>query len=349
MTDPNTKPWYSEEEKLIESFDEKMTLLTGLCVNHSLAGAEILAMEEMQIVRTIYESNLIEGAGLSSEGATKKLIDEYFPKIPSEPVKTSSIKDDILDQAISSSRVQDFFQFSEQYGLSSEVTRNITVSVQFAGKSKEISEVLCHRIAIQSMYGFVFETKKAGMQNLLDAKKKTVPLFSEERLKKLHRELADGLLPNDCTVSAGEYRNDNRFVDHVRFPTPELLNDCMKKWVEDSNILIEDLIHRKIHPIRAAAKISYDFVMIHPFPDFNGRMSRLIMNMVLTGAGLPFLIDLRGNGKNKKRYFTALQHANRGKITSLSALIALRGNEILDETLENLRKAGCKVTVPSSS
>jgi len=46
---------------------------------------------------------------------------------------------------------------------------------------------------------------------------------------------------------------------------------------------------RKLHPVELAALVHLRLVTIHPFTDGNGRVSRLMMNMVLVKAGFPML------------------------------------------------------------
>lgn len=42
---------------------------------------------------------------------------------------------------------------------------------------------------------------------------------------------------------------------------------------------------KKPHPVHAAALVQKDFVFIHPFIDGNGRVARLLMNLVLLQEG----------------------------------------------------------------
>jgi Fic family protein len=51
------------------------------------------------------------------------------------------------------------------------------------------------------------------------------------------------------------------------------------------------------------------FEQIHPFPDGNGRVGRILMNFILVGHGLPN-IEIKGSDKNKKIYTDALEEAD---------------------------------------
>ncbi len=58
------------------------------------------------------------------------------------------------------------------------------------------------------------------------------------------------------------------------------------------------------------SEIHYKLVMIHPFIDGNGRVARLLMNLLLIKHGYPPAIILK---VDKKRYYGVLNKANLGK------------------------------------
>jgi Fic family protein len=62
--------------------------------------------------------------------------------------------------------------------------------------------------------------------------------------------------------------------------------------------------------ILAACKVHYDFVRIHPFDDGNGRMARLLMNLLFITHGFPPAII---KAPDKAAYLTALQQADSGQ------------------------------------
>ena len=166
-------------------------------------------------------------------------------------------------------------------------------------------------------------------------------LFTEDRIKSLHLFLADSLLPEDAKVEAGHYRIDNRVVGwDIIFPGPDLIQACMINFVQRANSILDSSLHGKINKYEAAARISYEFVEIHPFPDFNGRFSRVLMNMVLLANLCPFPIPLRGNNKEKHRYFVALRKANRGDIIPFASLIAMNVVKTFEELDRHFELAG---------
>lgn len=62
----------------------------------------------------------------------------------------------------------------------------------------------------------------------------------------------------------------------------------------------------RLHPVELAALAHLKFVTIHPFGDGNGRISRLMMNLVLHKHGFPML-DIRY--EKRSPYYNALERA----------------------------------------
>jgi Fic family protein len=60
-------------------------------------------------------------------------------------------------------------------------------------------------------------------------------------------------------------------------------------------------------PVGRAVLAHHEFVAIHPFRDGNGRIGRLLMNLVLLRAGLPW-ITIRND--ERAPYFAALERAS---------------------------------------
>ncbi len=72
--------------------------------------------------------------------------------------------------------------------------------------------------------------------------------------------------------------------------------------------------------IEQAAKIHHRLVLIHPYPNGNGRFSRLVSDRYLKAWKCPFPkwpIDLGKNGQSRKYYIAALKEADAGNYLSL--------------------------------
>lgn len=61
-----------------------------------------------------------------------------------------------------------------------------------------------------------------------------------------------------------------------------------------------------VHPVELAALVHLKIVTVHPFSDGNGRVARLLMNLVLHRRGFPML-DIPYAGRNS--YYNALERA----------------------------------------
>ncbi|MDQ7822062.1 MAG: Fic family protein [Candidatus Eremiobacteraeota bacterium] len=102
--------------------------------------------------------------------------------------------------------------------------------------------------------------------------------IKEADIKKLHRlffqKIDEGV--------AGHYRKVKVFITGSKYPmpAPEAVPMLMKGFME--NLTKE---RELLHPVQFAAKMHKDFVMIHPFVDGNGRVARLLMNLILLREG----------------------------------------------------------------
>ena len=108
-----------------------------------------------------------------------------------------------------------------------------------------------------------------------------------------------------------------------------------RKILQTINVILSRA--QQYDDILKAAEISYKFVHIHPYRDGNGRVSRILMNLLLHSQSHP-PVHLKSNPKNRKRYIWALRRANRGNLKPLACLIALALKENYDifiSTLDN--------------
>jgi fido (protein-threonine AMPylation protein) len=110
--------------------------------------------------------------------------------------------------------------------------------------------------------------------------------ISEELVLTLHRLVMDGLLTNVEEGLAGEYRkvSINVMGDTKQRPVFVDVPPLMSTWCK------KGLVQRKgEHIIAFLSRIHSSFQDIHPFRDGNGRVGRLIMNMILLKQGYPVL------------------------------------------------------------
>ena len=126
--------------------------------------------------------------------------------------------------------------------------------------------------------------------------------------------------PNHVRTSTGEI--------HYYAPpeeTPAQMGDLMAWYRRETD-------SGALHPLLLAATFHYRFVAIHPFDDGNGRMARLLMNLLLMQHGyVPIVIRLESRGD----YLLALETADAGDLTEFVALVG----EALLRSLELYLKA----------
>ncbi|MEZ4886866.1 MAG: Fic family protein [Chitinophagales bacterium] len=118
--------------------------------------------------------------------------------------------------------------------------------------------------------------------------------------------------PNHVRTSTGE-------IYHYALPeeVPAMVDDLLR-WYEQEKI--------KLHPLVLAATFHYRFVKIHPFDDGNGRMSRILMNLILMRGGYPPAIIKM---EKRSEYLAALGEADAG---DLEKFILFVGECLLEST-----------------
>ena len=102
------------------------------------------------------------------------------------------------------------------------------------------------------------------------------------------------------------------------------LNGKIHKYCEPLSVpeemekLVWFINNSGLHPVEVSALTHHKFVAVHPFDDGNGRVGRLLMNLILMKNGyLPVVI------KNEKReeYYRALMKADSGDVREFVNII----------------------------
>jgi hypothetical protein len=76
---------------------------------------------------------------------------------------------------------------------------------------------------------------------------------------------------------------------------------------------------RDLHPVEHAALLHHRFLEIHPFDDGNGRLARILLNLVLMQNGYPILVV---RVEHRENYILALRQADVGEPASLVRFMA---------------------------
>jgi fido (protein-threonine AMPylation protein) len=136
-------------------------------------------------------------------------------------------------------------------------------------------------------------------------------------------------------VQLGAYKTEPNFV---RMKSGEIHNYILP---EDVPAKMASLIEwqrqqdakNDLHPLLHAALFHHQFASIHPFDDGNGRMARILMNLILMRAGFPpVVIKLQ----NREPYIAALRRADVGEN---EAIVSFIGENVIDAETLYLRGA----------
>jgi Fic family protein len=102
--------------------------------------------------------------------------------------------------------------------------------------------------------------------------------LTEDHIKHLHKLFYHHIDEDE----GGRYRKTKAIITGSKYPLPkpEELLSYMKEMI----LHFKETRETK-HPVEAAALLHKEFVFIHPFADGNGRVARLLMNLVLLQEG----------------------------------------------------------------
>jgi Fic family protein len=153
--------------------------------------------------------------------------------------------------------------------------------------------------------------------------------ITESEIRELHRlilvepyqvkaQTPDGR-PTAKTIQLGQYKTSPNHVEtrtgaihYYATPeeTPAKMQELMAWYRENRETL---------HPLVLAALFHHKFVAIHPFDDGNGRMARLLTNLLLMQAGFPVIVI---KTDEKSGYYGVLSQADAGVTAPLLEFFA---------------------------
>jgi Fic family protein len=191
-----------------------------------------------------------------------------------------------------------------------------------------------------------------GLEDLIHSQ---TPL-TEHTIREIHKKILgddpysisaespDGKLVTKMVIP-GRYKQE---PNHVRTATGETFYfaepfEVPAKMQELLEWYRAEDVKKELHPVVLAAVFHYRFVRIHPFDDGNGRMARILMNLVLMKNEFPVVIV---KTEDKENYYRALRQADGDDLDAFVSYIAkqeiasqelwLRGAR--GESLEDLDK-----------
>lgn len=137
---------------------------------------------------------------------------------------------------------------------------------------------------------------------------------------------------------AGKFRTIDVTVGEYEPPhysrIPELINNLCDDVTERLKHLPSQKLDEKFlaEAISLLAWFQHQFVWIHPFKDYNGRLARLLTNLLALNLGLPILTIKAETRRDREGYIKSLELADRQDYSQLEDLIA----KALKESLEKL-------------
>ena len=117
---------------------------------------------------------------------------------------------------------------------------------------------------------------------------------------------------------AGNYRDIEIYISGSKTELPKPA-EVPTQMAEFSQWLVDRQENQDLHPVILAAQAHYRLVKIHPFVDGNGRVSRLLMNLILLKYG--YFIAIVDNDQ-REDYYRALQAADQGDLSLFENIIA---------------------------
>lgn len=360
-------PWYRKYNELHEEVLGLKEDFTERCLGLGVDPNKVFEETRREIIsRIVHESNWQEGLYLD-QGRTQELTDVVFeklsgiegPHIDINPI-VEAHRDRVLEfkrkglsveelagynlsfahvtlswiaielserqaatfiQALNG--IKDFYsQHKRQFPAESRraIDRGFEVIEQLKTDSGAVYSPLTENIGTHGE--LVKELEKVNFDSLLSPMRLDYIHF-------LHRITMMGILPSK---KIGVFRKTSVHVGDpdVFFPSVSTVPKLMDEFCDSFPTILPTTV--KYDPIKKAADTSYRLARIHPYADGNGRISRLVMNLVLWGHFPP--VYLKADKKGRHRYSQALKRANRGNIEPLACLIAMSLKEIYRKLLD---------------
>lgn len=181
---------------------------------------------------------------------------------------------------------------------------------------RELEEMKAHDVA----YNLIEEWAKDKERILTEADIRTLNQIILVRDFWKDAMTSDGQ-PTRRKIKVGQYKKYPNSVQlangemfHYASPaeTPIKMGELIQWYREEEE-------RRELSPVALATLLHYRFVLIHPFDDGNGRISRLLMNYVLLKHDYPPVVI---KSAEKKSYLQALHLADTGDLDAFIDYIA---------------------------
>ncbi len=125
--------------------------------------------------------------------------------------------------------------------------------------------------------------------------------INEQLLIDTHKILTLNTILYSKGYNPGQYTDTQMAAGDTIFPDHKESIKSIPNLMDNTQ---EALFKSKVHPMEISAKFHQFFIYLHPFPDGNGRLGRLISNYILAIKGHPLVIITKDK---KEEYIDALK------------------------------------------
>lgn len=176
---------------------------------------------------------------------------------------------------------------------------------------------------------------KKAWDFVLDKRKRGKISITPDFIKKLHQVGFAWIFPK----TGGKFRKIKVTVSKHTPPDFYLIPQLMENYCQDIKTRLKylpkiDNSNFLSELIEFLTWIHHRFLWIHPFQDYNGRIGRLLVNVVLFNLNIP-PIELKVETKqHRKKYVKSLQDADEGNYEKLEKII----KSAIKESIKELEK-----------
>lgn len=158
--------------------------------------------------------------------------------------------------------------------------------------------------------------------------------ITSQVIRDVHKEGFGFIFPD----WAGKYRTIDVTVGEYEPPHYSRIPELTQNLCDDLSERLRHLPsseqeeHFLAEVISLLAWFQHRFVWIHPFKDYNGRVARILTNLLLLNLGFPILEIKADTGKDREAYVMAMKSADQHDYTKLEHLIAEALKEGMEQT-----------------
>ncbi len=173
---------------------------------------------------------------------------------------------------------------------------------------------------------------KKALQYIFELSKKESKI-TPDQICDIHKQGFGFIFPD----WAGKFRTVDVTVGQFEPPHYSRIPELIKNLCEDLDERLKHIPSAKderqflTQVISLLSWFQHRFVWIHPFKDYNGRLARLLTNLLALNLGLPTLEIKAETGRDRERYITAMKAADQKDYSKLEKLITSALKESLEK------------------